>query len=129
MKTETKTVHLNASQKKVFGFLSNIENLPQWATTFCRELKREGSDYKVINPGGELYFSILADGATGVLDMMSGPEKAQMETWPARVMAMPDQTSLFAFTCVKCPSISDESFAQQCAGVDHELEGLRRMFA
>ena len=129
MKTVTKTVHLNTDRDKAFGFLSNIQNLPKWATRFCAELKREGDDYKVVSPDGEIYFTIDAHEETGVLDMMGGVQKDQMGGWPARVMALPDGTSLFAFTCVKSPDISDEVFAQQCAGVDGELEGLGKRFA
>jgi len=129
MQTMTKTVHLHAAREKVFGYLSNIENLPEWAVSFCTELKREGDDYKVVNPGGELYFTIDANEATGVVDMIAGPQKDMMGAWPGRVMELPDGTSLFAFTCVKCPEISNEEFAQQCASIDEELEILNKTFA
>jgi len=129
MKTSTKTVHLNANYDQVYGYLSNIENLPDWATNFCTEVKRDGDDYKVMTGGGEIYFVMRANADTGVLDMMAGPDKSQMATWPARVMALPDDSSLFSFTCVKNPMISDEEFSQQCMSVDHELEGLRQKFS
>lgn len=129
MQTVTKTVHLNADRDQAFNFLSNIENLPKWARSFCTELKREGDDYKVVNPGGELYFTIEADQETGVVDMIAGPQKEQMGAWPARVMGMPDGTSLFAFTLIKCAESSDEQFAQTCASVESELTELSTMFA
>lgn len=39
MNNRTKTVTFNAPKEKVFDYLSNIENLPKWATGFCRTLQ------------------------------------------------------------------------------------------
>ena len=49
MNSNTHSLALAAPHDKVFGFLSNIENLPKWATLFCRELKRDsGGRYRVV---------------------------------------------------------------------------------
>lgn len=129
MRTETKTVHLNAPRDDVFAFLSDVENLPLWATSFCREIKKEGNDYKAMTPMGEMFFAIHGDAATGVLDMASGPEKNQMAVWPARVTGLMDGSSVFAFTCVQFPGVEDDQFAQDCASVDGELSALQKRFA
>lgn len=39
MISRTVTVVLDAPKEEVFGFLSRVENLPQWATEFARELR------------------------------------------------------------------------------------------
>ena len=127
MNTVTKTVHLNADRDRAFDFLSNIENLPKWASNFCQDVKQEGDDYKIVRQGGELFFKIASDGATGVVDMYGGPDKEQMAGWPARVMGLADGTSLFAFTCVQFPGVTDEAFADDCVSVDGELEILRNI--
>ena len=44
---------LSAPQQQVFEYMADIEKLPQWATQFARELKREGEEYKVVNGLGE----------------------------------------------------------------------------
>ncbi|HEY9079146.1 hypothetical protein [Magnetovibrio sp.] len=128
MNTVTKTVHLDADRDRVFAFVSNIENLPKWAHNFCRDVKREGDDYKVVGSEGEIYFTIDADARTGVVDMSGGPSKDQMGCWPARVVGLPDGTSLFAFTCVQFPGVTDESFAADEDNVEAELESLRTLF-
>jgi len=129
MNTSTKTVHLNAAPDQVFGFLSKVENLPKGATNYCTEVKREGDDYKVVTQNGDMFMKIDSDVKTGVVDMAGGPQKELMAPWPARVAALPDGTSLFVFTCLQMPGVSDEEFAQQCTGLDEEFEGLQKLFA
>jgi len=63
------------------------------------------------------------------LDMCGGPDKEQMAGWPARVMGLADGTSLFSFTCVQFPGVTDEVFAEDCVSVDEELEVLRDILA
>ena len=58
MRTETVTAVLPAPREAVFNYLSEIENLPEWATEFARELKREGGNSKVVNGLGEFFFEI-----------------------------------------------------------------------
>ena len=84
MRSETVTTILHAAQQAVFGFMSDIERLPEWATEFARELKREGADYKVVNGLGEFFFEIRADEETGVIDMYAGPSEDELALFPAR---------------------------------------------
>jgi hypothetical protein len=126
MNNRTRTVTFNAPKDKVFDYVSNIENLPKWATGFCRELKKTGSDYKVKTPDGEIYFWIDADKKSGVLDMFGGPTKDQAVGWPARVAGLPDNTSVLIFTALQLPDVTDEVFEMQCKSLDEEFENIRR---
>jgi len=122
VKTSTHTLPLRATKADAFAFLSNIENLPKWATVFCRELKRdEQGRYKVVTPGGEIFFRIVADEKTGAVDMYGGPSEQQMAYWPARVVERPGAGSLFIFTAMQHPGMTDESFAQQCKSLLQEF--------
>jgi len=122
----TKTVTLNAPREKVFDYVSNIENLPEWATGFCKELNKVGKDYKVTTPDGEVYFWIDADRKSGVMDMFGGHRKDEAACWPARVVNLPDQTSVLIFTAVHMPDVPDEVFEMQCKSLDEEFENIRR---
>ena len=42
----------------MFAYLSKIENLPEWATEFARELRYEDGKAKVVNGLGEFFFAI-----------------------------------------------------------------------
>ena len=126
MNTNTVTAYFNAPRDYVFAYLANVENLPRWATGFCKELKKEGDDHKIVTPQGELYFRIVSDPKTGVVDMASGPDKENMAIWPVRVAALPDGGSLLLFTAVQMPGRSDEDFAADCRGLKEEFENIRR---
>jgi len=128
MKSSTHTLTLSAPKDKVFDFLSRIENLPSWATLFCRELKPIGRDrYKVVTPQGEIFFLIEADRATGIIDMYGGPSEHEMAYWPARIVSRPDGGSLFVFSAFQYPGMSDQDFDQQCAGLAHEFQNIRAL--
>lgn len=125
MQTSTHTMELNASKEKAFAFLAEIENLPKWATLLCRGLKRDArGHWKVTTPEGEIYFRIVADAQTGVIDMHGGPDERQMAYWPARVVERPGG-SLFIFTALQYPGVSDEVFKAQCDGLRREFEHIR----
>ena len=67
MKVHTAVAKFKAPPEKLFALLSKEENLPKWATMFCKDIKKDGDDYIITTPGGELYFKINADAKTGVI--------------------------------------------------------------
>jgi len=128
MRSETVTTIVSVPQRAVFDFMSDIEKLPEWATDFARELKREGADYKVVNGLGEFYFEIKADRATGVIDMFAGPTKGQMAIFPTRVVALPDGRTAFSFTMFQAPDMPDELFESQYESLKRELANIEAAF-
>jgi len=126
MNTSTHTLILMASKDRAFDFLSRIENLPKWATLFCQKLEpRAGGRHKVVTPQGEIFFHIEGDSRTGVIDMYGGPTEAAMAHWPTRVIPLGDNESLFIFTALQYPGISDDDFAAQCRGLESEFPHIK----
>ena len=126
MKTSTHTLSLSASRDSAFDFLSRIENLPKWATLFCRKLTPAGEGrYRVTTPGGDILFRIESDARTGVIDMYGGPTEDRMAHWPTRVIPLGADRSLFIFTALQYPGVSDADFAAQCAGLEQEFPHIR----
>ena len=122
MKTSTHTLAMNVTKADAFAFLSKLENLPKWATFFCKELKKDvQSRNKVVTPQGEIFFRIEADLNTGVIDMYGGPAEDKMDYWPARVVERPGHGSLLIFTAMQSPGVSDEAFSAQCDGLTQEF--------
>jgi hypothetical protein len=120
---------LPAPQKAVFEYMSDIEKLPEWATEFARELKRDGQDYKVVNGLGEFYFEIKADPETGVIDMFAGPSKDQMAIFPTRAVELPDGRTAFSFTMFQAPGMPDELFDSQRESLKREFQNIAAAFA
>ncbi|HWT23113.1 MAG TPA: SRPBCC family protein [Solirubrobacteraceae bacterium] len=121
------TTVLNAPQAQVFEYLADVEHLPEWATEFARELKREGDDYKVVNGLGEFFFEIRADRASGVIDMLAGPTKRDMAVFPTRAVALPDGRTAYSFTMFQGPGMTDELFEAQHASLRREFANIERL--
>jgi hypothetical protein len=118
---------LEAPRARVFDYMADIEHLPEWATEFARELRRDGEDYKVRNGLGEFYFTIRADRETGVIDMYAGPTKDAMAVFPTRVVGLPDGSTAYSFTMFQGPGMPDEQFEAQHASLQRELDNLERI--
>src|SRR3954471_15906973 len=126
MRSRTVTTVLDAQQEAVFEYLSDIERLPEWATEFARELRREGADYKVVNGLGEFYFAIEADRDTGVIDMFAGPTKEELAVFPTRAVSLPDGRTAYSFTMFQGPGMPDELFESQHESLKREFANIER---
>jgi hypothetical protein len=129
MSSRTVTTVLDAPKEQVFDYLSRIENLPDWATEFARELKYEDGRAKVVNGLGEFYFSIAAHPGTGVIDMFAGPAEDELGLFPTRVVELPDGRSAYTFTMFKAPTMPDDLFESQYQSLLREFENIRNAFA
>src|SRR5438445_10011638 len=92
MLTRTATTLLPTTKHEAFTYLSNIENLPAWATEFCKELKVINGEHKVVTcdlEAPELYFKVGADPDTGVIDMLAGPQPDHLWRFPTRIVELP----------------------------------------
>jgi hypothetical protein len=127
--SRTVTTVLAAPREEVFRYLSDIEKLPEWATEFARELKREGDRYKVVNNLGEYFFEIDADPDTGVIDMYAGPEPELMALFPTRVVELPGGGTAYTFTMFQAPDMPDELFASQHASLQREFRNIEALFS
>jgi hypothetical protein len=129
MRSETVTTVVDAPQGEVFDYMSDIENLPKWATEFARELKRVGDDYKVVNGLGEFFFTIRADAESGVIDMFAGPTKEEMAIFPTRAVALPDGRTAYSFTMFQAPDMPDALFEAQHASLEREFANIERILS
>jgi hypothetical protein len=129
MINRTVTAVLDAPKEAVFDYLSRIENLPDWATEFAREVKYEDGKTKVVNGLGEFYFSIDADPESGVIDMSSGPRENELSLFPTRVVALGPNRSAYVFTMFKTPGMPDELFESQYESLRREFDNIKGHFA
>jgi hypothetical protein len=128
MKQHTVTAAFEAPREEVFAYLADIEKLPEWATEFSRELRVVDGRYKVVNGLGEFFFEIHADPATGVIDMLAGPDESALLCFPTRVVSTPTGGSAYTFTMFQAPGQPEEQFEQQHASLLREFENLERRF-
>lgn len=123
------TTVLEAPQDVVFDYLSKIENLPEWANEFARELEWRDGEAFVVNGLGEFLFRIEADEQTGVIDMLAGPSANELAVFPTRVVPLAGERSAFTFTMFQDPEMPDELFESQYQSLLREFDNIRRRFA
>ena len=128
MNHHTVTATFQAPRDEVFAYLSDIERLPEWATEFARELKHVKGRHKVVNGLGEFFFELHPDTATGVIDMLAGPNLENLLCFPTRVVSTPTGGSAFTFTMFQAPGQPDDQFENQHASLLRELENLEQRF-
>jgi len=129
MINRTVTAVLDAPKDIVFDYLSQLDNLPDWATEFAQELKYVDGKAKVVNGLGEFYFRIDADPTTGVIDMYAGPTEQELALFPTRVVPLGDDKSAYSFTMFKAPGMPDELFESQYESLRREFDNIRGRFA
>jgi hypothetical protein len=127
MTVYTETRVFRASKEEVFAYLAEIENLPEWASEFARELKVVDGRHVVVNGLGELFFEIRADRERGIVDMLAGPTPDALALFPVRVVDAP-AGSVLTFTMVQQPGQPDEQFEGQHESLVRELANLERRF-
>jgi len=128
MRSYTVTTVLPAPQREVFAYMSQIENLPEWATEFARELRRDEDGYTVVNNLGEFRFEIRADESTGVIDMLAGPSADDMAVFPTRATQLADGLTAYTFTMFQAPGMPDELFEGQCESLKREFANIEARF-
>jgi len=129
MKSHTVTTVLPAPRSVVFAYISEIENLPEWATEFARELRRDDEGYTVVNNQGEFRFEIRADERTGVIDMLAGPSTEQMAVFPTRAVELAEGLTAYSFTMFQGPDMPDELFEGQYESLQREFANIDAHFA
>jgi hypothetical protein len=129
MRSKTVTTVLPASKREVFEYMSSIENLPEWATEFARELWLDEDGYKVVNNLGEFRFEIQADAETGVIDMLAGPTAQEMAVFPTRVVELLDGRTAYSFTMFQGHGMPDAVFEGQYESLKREFANIEARFA
>jgi len=129
MRSETVTTVLPVPRRRVFDYMSDIHNLPEWATEFARELHEEDGQYKVVNNLGEFLFEIRADEETGVIDMYAGPTRDELALFPTRAVELPDGRTSYSFTMFQGAGMPDELFESQHESLKREFENLERILS
>ena len=128
MRHHTVTTTFSAPAGEVFAYLAELDNLPEWATEFARELKHVDGRDKVVNGLGEFFFELRADPGSGVIDMHAGPREDTLQLFPTRVVPLAGGGSAFTFTMFQAPGQPDEQFEGQYQSLLREFKNLESLF-
>ena len=124
MKAKTLTIFIERNAGDVYDFVQNPENMPKWAKTFCKSIKRTGEDWVLMTPQGPARLKITERNDLGVLDHYLTPAPGVDLLVPMRVVPN-GRGSEVIFTLFQLPMIPDENFAKDIIKVRTDLRTLK----
>ena len=122
----TKCISINAPIERVFSFIADASNWPQWAIVNVKSVKRVDDQWwDMETPAGMAKLRIRPNEEFGILDHDFNASDASW-TVPARVV--PNGSGCeFMITFFQPPSFTKEFFEEQAAFVDRELAQLKSL--
>jgi len=129
MSTISFTTTIQAPKAAVFGYLSDPNNLPEWATEFCQELIATADGYRVITPMGPIGFRIATEPNTGVIDMLTRMEDEPEGILATRVLSQSDKHCAWVVTFTPCAGLPEAVFLEHCSSLERDMANVQRLFA
>ncbi|OGP07963.1 MAG: polyketide cyclase [Deltaproteobacteria bacterium RIFCSPLOWO2_12_FULL_43_16] len=126
LRSKTLTVSIESPPERVYAFVSNPENLPKWATAFCRSVRRSEGDWIVETPDGPMRIRFVGHNEYGVLDHYVYPRPGLEILNPMRVIPNGSESEII-FTLFQSPTMSDEKFAEDVTLVERDLRALKNV--
>ncbi len=125
-RSRTVSVPIECPPRAVYEFVVKPENLPLWATAFCRSVRQSGDEWIVETPDGAMTIEFVRTNDLGVLDHYVSPAPGVQVFNPMRVVPNADGSEVI-FTLFQPPEVSDERFAGDAALVERDLRTLKRV--
>ena len=128
MNSVTETCVISAPKTTVFQFLSEIENLPKWATQFVKKVMVVNGKQKILTPFGEVFLRFETNEKTGIIDIYAGSTEAAMTAAFMRVIPFSANSTGVAFTFFQYPSTDDKTWKLFCEWIKIEVGNIKKYF-
>jgi hypothetical protein len=125
-RSKTLSVSIASDPDKVYEFVSNPKNLPKWATTFCRSVRRSEGEWVIDTPQGPMTIRIVGHNDFGVLDHYVSLTPGTEVMVPMRVVPNGSGSDVI-FTLFQSPGMSDEKYAEDIRLVERDLGTLKEI--
>ena len=129
MNSVTETCVVNVPRDSVFEFLSNIENIPKWATKFVKKLTLVDNKYKALTPIGEVFIRLDTDKKAGLINIYAGPTEDNMTPAYMRIISLPNNSTAVMFTFFQYDSTPDAIWEIFCEWIKIEVDNIKRHFS
>ena len=126
MSAATLTISINRGPKSVYEFVSDLANLPKWATAFCLSIKQDGEDWLARTPQGPVKMRITPRNDFGILDHIVMPAPGVEVHVPMRVVQN-GKGSEVLFTLFRRPDMTDAQYTEDQDLVRQDLTTLKRV--
>jgi hypothetical protein len=125
-KSKTMSTSIKSDHKTVYDFVSNLENLPRWASSTFPSIKEVKGEWVVDSPNGRNKVMITEKNNFGILDhyvkLTSGVEVYV----PMRVIKNGDGSEVL-LTVFQAPEMTDDEYAKDLQTVEKDLNHLKTL--
>lgn|ERR671918_1012390 len=125
-KSKTMSTSIKSDPKTVYDFVSNLENLPRWASSTFPSIKEVNGEWVVDTPNGRNKVLITEKNNFGILDhhvkLTSGVEVYV----PMRVIKNGDGSEVL-LTVFQAPEMTDDGYAKDIQTVEKDLNHLKTL--
>ena len=123
MKAKTISISIKSHPKKVYGFISNLENLPRWASSTFPSVKEVNGEWVIDTPNGQNKVRLAERNNFGILDhnvkLTSGVEVYV----PMRVVKNGDGSEVM-LTVFQTPEMTEERICQRFKNSRERFESI-----
>jgi hypothetical protein len=120
------SISILASADRVYAFILNAENMPQWMTSFVRSVRQSEDKWIADTAVGRMEFRFVPRNEFGVLDhWVRLPSGAEIFN-PMRVIPNGAGCEVM-FTLFQLPETTDEAFAEDAGNVARDLQTLKKV--
>lgn len=126
MRTKVLTVSIQCNPARVYAFVSDPENLPVWASSFCRSIQQIEGEWIAQTPEGAVKIRFVSKNSFGILDHYVQIVPGTDVYVPMRVIPNGDGSEVI-FTLFQSSFMTDEKFNQDIAWVEKDLQSLKRV--
>jgi hypothetical protein len=124
MKSKMMNISIKTDPKIVYDFVSNLENLPRWASSTFPSIKEVNGEWVVDTPHGQNKVMLAERNNFGILDhhvrLTSGIEVYV----PMRVVKNGNGSEVM-LTVFRTPEMTDEGYAKDIETVEKDLNHLK----
>lgn len=120
------SIAIERSVQDVYAFVSNPENLPQWAAGLSSDIRKIDNVWKADSPMGEVTVKFTPSNTLGVLDHDVTLPSGERVHNPLRVLPN-NNGSEVVFTLFRLPSMSEQDFTRDAAMVSKDLRTLKAL--
>jgi hypothetical protein len=120
----TISVQIAREPAAVYAYVADLNNLPCWATTFCKSVRKEQAGWLLETSLGTLAIRLAPENSLGVLDHYLTPPGGETIYVPLRVVTNCSGCEVL-FTLFRLPGVSDADYAADAALVRQDLDTLK----
>ena len=123
---KTFSLSIKADPKKIYSFVSKPENLPKWATAFCKSITKSGDDWVMQTDLGPAKVKFVEQNDFGILDHYVYPAPNIEVYVPMRVLSNFSGSEIL-FTLYRLPFMDEEKFKTDLDLVERDLNTLKEV--